>query len=287
MKASEFEAKFEAGEDLAPNLDQSLARRPNRRQVADNLVPRADGGNAVRDADLTRQDGRAPVTSAGVRRTESGEMTEKPVSGAEKYARRMLSKAGEAAAQIAAAQENQLVFGTPAPPEYPKGNAVEAGSCIEVTLKHLVGFRRMLEGDPRTDEEITEEIKRTYGHSAGKLFRNVRPKDQDAVRRIYEECSAAHQEVVPRIGAERMATLDEALEWVEFTPNLRYEDDESHHPMPIGWCWIPKTDGKTVRLPNFPVKLVQWAEEQFEEMKPKRTRLEELKATYEDGQDQR
>ncbi len=31
MKASEFEAKFEAGEDLTPNLDLSRARRPNRR----------------------------------------------------------------------------------------------------------------------------------------------------------------------------------------------------------------------------------------------------------------
>ncbi len=30
MKASEFEAKFEAGEDLTPNLDLSRARRPNR-----------------------------------------------------------------------------------------------------------------------------------------------------------------------------------------------------------------------------------------------------------------
>lgn len=33
MKASEFEAKFEAGEDLTPNLDLSGARRPNRRQT--------------------------------------------------------------------------------------------------------------------------------------------------------------------------------------------------------------------------------------------------------------
>ena len=30
MKASEFEAKFEAGEDLTPNLDLFRARRPNR-----------------------------------------------------------------------------------------------------------------------------------------------------------------------------------------------------------------------------------------------------------------
>ncbi len=33
MKASEFEAKFESGEDLTSNLDLSRARRPNRRQA--------------------------------------------------------------------------------------------------------------------------------------------------------------------------------------------------------------------------------------------------------------
>ena len=76
-----------------------------------------------------------------------------------------------------------------------------------------------------------------------------------------------------------MADLEQMLAWVKCGPAYRYTTAIPKRHVPIVRYWSPPGTSE-VKLPTFPDALVNWASEEFEGIKPKRTRRQTIEAFW-------
>ena len=210
-------------------------------------------------------------------------MPAKPITDAEHTAAELFRCAENAWNGIAGASHPPPMW-HPAFVEQPDwhGQLDRYGLVIELVLKHRLACRRMpaVGDDGPSSQEILNEAK-CAGHNARDVFEKLDGPTQEAIRGVYAGCVDGHAEFAAHIG-RRAATFQEMLSWVKRCPQMRYSSPErasADEPyIPLGGEWSPRGSTAGRELPSFPGRLVDWAETEFEKIKPERTTSETIEA---------
>ena len=205
-----------------------------------------------------------------------------PMSGAEEIALKLLRAAQAKASALARADQPPVItlvdFPTSSPPE---GLIDDSAAVIELVLKHRLACDYMLQGDTRERRPIECEIKR-FSHDAGSVFKKLSESTQKAIRCIYDKCNREYDDFASSYG--KMADFEQMLAWVPEGPGCRYTTALPECYVPIVRYWSPPSASEVKELPSFPDGLVNWASEEFEEIKPVRSLRETIEALLESAE---
>ena len=203
------------------------------------------------------------------------------VSGAEELARELLwsAQAKSVAVADAASAAHPPAFAVVQFPDVPnlRGLVDDYATVIEVVLKHSLACEYMRKRDTRLKAVIECEMKR-LGHNAQRVFQKLSESTQEAIRSVYGDCLRGYDDFASIFGG--MADFEEMLRWVKRGPSYRYTMSGRVNSVPICPFWSPRGTTEIEELPSFPRVLVDWADEQFGNDQPVRSRREELEANF-------
>ena len=202
------------------------------------------------------------------------------VSGADELARELLrsAQAKSGAVADAASAAHPPAFAFVQSPDVPdlRGLIDDYATVIEVVLKHSLAREYMRKRDTRRKAEIECEMKQ-LSHNAQRVFQKLSESTQEAIRSVYGDCLRGYDDSASIFGG--MADFEGMLKWVARGPGYRYTMS-GRVDVPICPFWSPRGTTEIEELPSFPRVLVDWADEQFGNDQPVRSRREELEANF-------